>query len=44
MLYKEKAVVYKAFMPIHKGEEIFIDYSWKPEDTANIEWFHGKKK
>ena len=44
MLYKEKAVVYKAFMPIHKEEEIFIDYSWKPEDTANIEWFHGKKK
>lgn len=40
--FKTDSMVYRAIVPIKKGEEITVNYNGEPDDTTPIEWFDMK--
>ena len=41
--FKTKSMVYKAIIPIKKGEEITVNYNGEPDEQTPIDWFEVKK-
>jgi uncharacterized protein len=37
--FKTENMVYRAIMPIKKGEEITVNYNGEPDDMTPIDWF-----
>ena len=40
--YHDKFMVYRAIKPIHRGEEVCVNYNGRPDDTTPIPWLRKR--